>query len=620
MKKQSPYLLISSDVQETNQNLHAPSDIMIDNLYNIEKPNCDNCDLELYFKDKSEDAIYIFPYSYDLYLLIQKRKEWFEEAGTLIWNEISNFGDMERKEEIMFNKISNLDPIFNKIKELSKINKFDLYKIPIYLIPLVKETYIPQKYGDRVGDWKVYVHYSILESINKLQFETKPQFTLRTYQKNAVMEWEKNGYFGTLSLATAGGKTIIALSCISSLGVNTLIAVPTETLVLQWRNELIVNLKIPENQVGIFYGKVKQLRPIVVGTYTSLMKYINFTEDDREKINKSDLSQIDKETKIRKREEIESFMQTYYSFLILDEAHHIPAPTFRSISLHSKALYRLSLSATIKRYDGNESLLFFTSGKILFELDYLSLCEQKFVAPFLYFYIPVILSESEEKKYRNYGNDFEGKKRMTYFNSAKEVHILTICSHHVNINREKVLIFTSYVSDAFSIKSMLQSININADVILSVDNQKKYSNEKRDSVIKKFKDGDLDVIISTTVLDEGFNVPDASVGIIVSGTSSERQMVQRIGRLVRMSNVEKSAYIYEITTEAKNIATIDFLNHLKRNRMIVEDDLYKFKESEILSPIFWLFDYPKINNYVIEKAKYHKKRLTMIYNLDVNHI
>ena len=48
------------------------------------------------------------------------------------------------------------------------------------------------------------------------------------------------------------------------------------------------------------------------------------------------------------------------------------------------------------------------------------------------------------------------------------------------------------------------------------------------------------------VLDEGIDVPDADVAIIVSGTGSERQMIQRIGRVVRASEGKKEARVYEI--------------------------------------------------------------------------
>ncbi|WP_243675107.1 helicase-related protein [Vulcanisaeta distributa] len=66
----------------------------------------------------------------------------------------------------------------------------------------------------------------------------------------------------------------------------------------------------------------------------------------------------------------------------------------------------------------------------------------------------------------------------------------------------------------------------------------------RDSIFRAFARGTYKVIVTTTVLDEGIDVPDADVAIILSGgTGSQRQMIQRVGRVVRASDDKVEASI-----------------------------------------------------------------------------
>jgi superfamily II DNA or RNA helicase len=57
--------------------------------------------------------------------------------------------------------------------------------------------------------------------------------------------------------------------------------------------------------------------------------------------------------------------------------------------------------------------------------------------------------------------------------------------------------------------------------------------EERQDVLKGFKEGRYMAIVTSKVLDEGVDIPDAELGIILSGTGSAREFIQRLGRLLR---------------------------------------------------------------------------------------
>jgi superfamily II DNA or RNA helicase len=61
----------------------------------------------------------------------------------------------------------------------------------------------------------------------------------------------------------------------------------------------------------------------------------------------------------------------------------------------------------------------------------------------------------------------------------------------------------------------------------------KSGKEERQHTLSGFKDGRYNAIVTSKVLDEGVDVPDAQLGIILSGTGSSREFIQRLGRLLR---------------------------------------------------------------------------------------
>jgi superfamily II DNA or RNA helicase len=61
----------------------------------------------------------------------------------------------------------------------------------------------------------------------------------------------------------------------------------------------------------------------------------------------------------------------------------------------------------------------------------------------------------------------------------------------------------------------------------------KSSKAERQDALQGFKDGRYTALVTSKVLDEGVDVPDAEIGIIVSGTGSSREFIQRLGRLLR---------------------------------------------------------------------------------------
>jgi superfamily II DNA or RNA helicase len=88
---------------------------------------------------------------------------------------------------------------------------------------------------------------------------------------------------------------------------------------------------------------------------------------------------------------------------------------------------------------------------------------------------------------------------------------------------------------------------------------------ERQEILKKFRTGKYRVIVTSQVLDEGVDVPDATVGFILSGTGSTREYIQRLGRLLRKVDGKK-AKLVEIVSRQTVEVRISRRRHKKKKR------------------------------------------------------
>ncbi len=359
---------------------------------------------------------------------------------------------------------------------------------------------------------------------------------LRPYQAEALEKWRGNGYRGVVSLPTGSGKTIVAIAAIAELSVRTLIVAFTKEQMFQWRDKILEFTDAPPNMVGLFYGEEKRVAPITVTTYQSAFRYIDQ-------------------------------LYPYYSFLIVDEVHHLPAEKFRYIAEHSVAIYRMGLSATVVREDGKHVELFPLMGGLVYHKSASELAEEGYLARYKLIVIKVDLTPEERARYRNLldeyrklarGRTFEQllaaarhgdaeaikaikirtEIRQLVHNARRKIEIVQKIVSEELQKGSKILVFTQYVDQAKKLAEILAAPYITGEL----------DETTRKARLEAFKASKSGVLVLTTVGDEGIDIPDANVGIIVAGTGSRRQYLQRLGRLLRPAP-GKEARLYEIVVK-----------------------------------------------------------------------
>ncbi len=356
----------------------------------------------------------------------------------------------------------------------------------------------------------------------------------RWYQTTALARWKAAGRRGVIALPTGSGKTLVALEAIAQLGVPALIIVPTRVLLDQWSAALAKAWSGPVGRLGDGNYEVEQ---ITVATYSSAVIWA---------------------PRIGHR----------FGLVVVDEAHHVGAWCPGDVLEMLVAPARLGLTATPPGPEENSSELVARIGPVLYTLRVDDL-KGDALAEFELVSVPIALGKPERELYRTQRSRFahvyakharqqrgqmdwrkfvklatrsaEGRdaldawksyRSLIAYSEGKRSALRQLLAKH---RGERTLVFTADVATAYQIARELLVMPITHEI----------GRAERAAVIEKFRTGEITVLVSAQVLDEGFDVPDADVAIIVGGSSSARRQVQRVGRVLRPREGKK-AMIYEL--------------------------------------------------------------------------
>ncbi len=370
----------------------------------------------------------------------------------------------------------------------------------------------------------------------------------RDYQTEAVNAWMKDGRRGVIVMPTGTGKTFTAFLCIEKVSRPTIVVTPKIDLMVQWARELEQSFGV---EVGMVGAGEFNYKPLTVTTYDSA--YIHLER-----------------------------WANRYGLVIFDECHHLPGATFSEAANASLAPFRIGLTATPERADGAEQLLPQLIGPISYRLDISDASDH--LAPYETRRIFVELTTSEEETYRNCREEYkkfaadrginmngmdgfrrflyeasktpEGWKAMRAFREQKRIiqaasgkfkALEDLLVRHAN---DRVLIFTADNATVYEVARRY--------LIPAMTNQTKP--KERKAILSNFHSGAFNAVVTCQVLNEGVDVPAASVGIVLSGTGSATENVQRLGRILRKYG-EKQAILYEVI--AKNTAE-EFVSDRRR--------------------------------------------------------
>jgi superfamily II DNA or RNA helicase len=356
----------------------------------------------------------------------------------------------------------------------------------------------------------------------------------RPYQAEACDAWRKAKGRGVVVLPTGAGKTHVAVLAAAEKQRSTLVVAPTLDLVRQWYDVLRTSFG---TEVGVVGGGEHRVRPLTVITYDSA--YLHMES-----------------------------LGARFGLVVFDECHHLPAEAYTFAARSCLAPYRLGLTATPERTDGRDALLTDLVGPTVYRKDILEL-SGSYLSEYDTERITITLGAEERAEYaaeRAVYIDFlraagirmssptgwgefimrsatseAGQRAMQAYRRQRELAFaapakldyleLLLVEHR----KDRIIVFTEHNSTAHAVSRRF--------LVPCITHQTKVS--ERSDILARFGDGRYGAIVTSKVLNEGVDVPDANVAVVLSGSGSVREHVQRLGRILRPRE-GKRATLYEV--------------------------------------------------------------------------
>lgn len=385
-------------------------------------------------------------------------------------------------------------------------------------------------------------------------------FDLFEWQQKAVEAWVAGDGLGecrgTLEVFTGGGKTLIALACAEraarlSDDLRFVVVVPTEALAHQWRDAITDHTTVEPAQVGLLGaggrdepGRKRFLVAVLNSAARLLPEMVRATGGE--------------------------------TMMIVDECHRAGAPTFARV-LDTPARFRLGLSATPDREelddDGevlvyDEQLVGRAIGGVVYRFSLREARLSGWLPEFTVHHHGVELLSAERNEYdrisrqvddlgdriRETGADAArarsllsrpgelgqlaaayvaatAKRKDLLYRSLERARVTESLLRDLLLRRSeaRVLLFHERIGEAVALRDRLEA-GLEREV--GIEHSRLAASDRR-RALDRFRDGSLDILVSVKSLIEGIDVPSADVGLSVASSSSVRQRIQSLGRVLR---------------------------------------------------------------------------------------
>ncbi|MCB9594270.1 MAG: DEAD/DEAH box helicase [Sandaracinaceae bacterium] len=358
----------------------------------------------------------------------------------------------------------------------------------------------------------------------------------RPYQREAIDAWRKRKGRGVVVLPTGAGKTHVAVMGIDLWRRSTLVVAPTLDLVRQWYDLLRATFRMP---VGVVGGGDHDVQPLTVTTYDSA--YIHMEH-----------------------------LGNRFGMIVFDECHHLPGSTYALGAQLCLAPFRLGLTATPERSDGREDQLADLIGPTVYRRDIVDLSGD-FLADYDTERVSVELSPEERAEYDQEREIYRGfvRSRGIRMSAPDGWSQFIIQSSQSEAGRRAMKAYRRQRELAFCAPAKLDWVEMllhrhrqDRAILFTQDNATCYEVSRRflvpaithqtkikerSDILAGLAEGRYGAVVTSKVLNEGVDVPDANVAIVVSGSGSVREHVQRLGRVLRKKG-DKRAVLYELVT------------------------------------------------------------------------
>lgn len=342
-----------------------------------------------------------------------------------------------------------------------------------------------------------------------------------------------------MGAVTGGGKTVFALACIERRRPETaLIVVPTVALLDQWWEETAAHFGWALDEVNILSSRGRLCRGTVnIGVLNTAAKL------DATGSRAGEL------------------------MLVVDECHKAASPAFRAV-LDVPAVATLGLSATPERPydDGLAEILVPALGPVIYQYTYAEALRDGVIVPFELRNLVFELEPERAEEYERLTRKIARVVAKLGPEAPEAVALYLRRARAINLSHNRVVLALKLIAAHRGRRTIVfhedvEACEVIAEVLRANDvsaaaYHSKLPMRQRANMLGQFRAGGLSVLVTCRALDEGFNVPEAQLGIIAASTATRRQRIQRLGRVLRPSKTKERAVVYTLVATGPEIARL----------------------------------------------------------------
>ncbi|MFT5872274.1 MAG: superfamily II DNA or RNA helicase [Clostridium sp.] len=377
--------------------------------------------------------------------------------------------------------------------------------------------------------WKRPKIFSELEKgeDNKEQFGVViPLYEPRGAQIEALYELKKcreEGLDKGLVVAATGiGKTYLA--AFDSMGFHKVLFVAHREEILNQAETSFKNIR-PNIKTGFFSGRNKESNCDVVFATVQTMGQKQYLS-------------------------AEYFEKDEFDYIIIDEFHHAAAGNYKNILEYFTPKFLLGLTATPERMD-NKDVFALCDYNIVYEVRLKGAIDKGWLVPFRYY---GVFDETDYTKisFRNGKYDEAELENALMINKRSDL----ILNHYKKYNSRRALGFCTSRRHAVYMSKYFNENGIVACAVMSGE-QSEFSMERREAV-DKLKKGELNIIFSVDMFNEGLDIPEIDMILLLRPTESPTIFLQQLGRGLRKYKDKKYVNILDFIGNYKKAHLIPF--------------------------------------------------------------
>ncbi len=385
--------------------------------------------------------------------------------------------------------------------------------------------------------------------------------SLHRWQRDALEAWRSAGKRGIVQAVTGAGKTRIGIAAITAHlelpSARAAVIVPTIELMEQWLSQLRMLLAVPIGSVG---GGTRQSF-----SGHSVLVYVARSAAD---LLHRDVTMVDRE----------------HLLLIADECHRYGSDSYaRAIRVPAGATLGLSATPEREHDTGIAEHVVPSIGPVIYCYDHERGVRESVISDFRILFVGVEFENVEDEKHseltariakahagllaeysfleratpfigavkalaarddspaaRLYLSLTAERRRLLYGANRRNAFALWLAKHRC-LDAKRTLIFHETIADCDLLALELTRLGVP-----TLAHHSGLGADSRGYALSRFARGEIRAVVAPRTLDEGIDVPEASLAIIVAGTRVKRQTIQRIGRVLRLSPQKASVRVVKV--------------------------------------------------------------------------